>query len=51
MSKHGRMLVKFNLRLPSALKTDLALAAMENNRSLNAEILARLQRSFETYRR
>jgi predicted HicB family RNase H-like nuclease len=51
MSKQGRMLVKLNLRLQSQLKTSLALAALENGRSLNAEIVQRLQTSFNQYRR
>jgi predicted HicB family RNase H-like nuclease len=51
MSKHGRMLVKFNLRLPAGLKSDLTLVAMENNRSLNAEIIARLRARLTAYRR
>jgi predicted HicB family RNase H-like nuclease len=46
MSKHGRMLVKLNLRLQSELKNKLHVAALENGRSLNAEIVQRLMRSF-----
>ena len=50
MSKHGRMLVKLNLRLPGQLKTELHLAAIENGRSLNAEIVYRLRQSINGYR-
>ena len=49
MSKQARMLVKFNLRIPSGLKTDLEIAALENGRSLNAEIVQRLLRSLQGY--
>lgn len=38
---------RHNLRLTPALKARLAHAAIDNGRSVNAEILARLERSFE----
>ncbi len=41
----------FVLRLPPALKEALQAKAKENGRSLNAEILHRLQRSLEPRRR
>ena len=40
----------FNLRLPATLKDTLEAAARANGRSLNAEIVWRLQRSLETYK-
>jgi hypothetical protein len=36
---------QFKLRMPSELKAELHEASMENGRSLNAEILARLEES------
>ena len=36
-----------NLRIPEALKSGLDAAAIKNKRSLTAEIVARLQASFE----
>jgi predicted HicB family RNase H-like nuclease len=41
----------FNLRLPLDLWTMLCAAASENSRSVNGEIIQRLRRSFEGYRR
>lgn len=38
---------QFKLRIPPALKVQIDQAAAENHRSLNAEILARLEESFE----
>lgn len=38
---------RHNLRLPPELKAKLAHAAIDTNRSVNGEILARLERSFE----
>lgn len=37
-----------NIRVPAALIEGLKSAATENNRSFNAEIVARLEASFET---
>jgi hypothetical protein len=37
---------QMKLRLPPELKEMLAEAAIENNRSLNAEVVSRLQESF-----
>lgn len=37
----------FHIRLPVALQKRLKIAAAENNRSINAELLARIERSFE----
>jgi len=37
---------RHNLRLPTELKKKLAHAAVDNGRSMNAEILARLDQSF-----
>lgn len=39
---------RFNLRLTADLKKRLALAAIDNDRSMNAEILHRLEHSFDT---
>lgn len=36
----------FRLRLPAPLRDRLAAAAKANNRSANAEVVARLERSF-----
>jgi len=41
----------YALRLPPELKTALALAAHDNGRSLNAEIVQRLKQSLVVYRR
>lgn len=61
MVRHGALLVKpdlghlramsseplfFRLRLPERVKDQIEAAALENNRSMNAEVLARLERSF-----
>lgn len=35
------------LRLPISLKTKIEQAAKENNRSINSETIARLEKSFE----
>lgn len=37
---------RHNLRLPPSLKAKLAHSAIDSGRSMNAEILARLERSF-----
>jgi hypothetical protein len=37
---------RHNLRMPPVLKAKLAHSAIDNNRSMNAEILARLEGSF-----
>jgi hypothetical protein len=41
----------FNLRPPADLWALLRQAAKENERSINAEIIWRLRRSFDGYRR
>lgn len=38
---------QFKLRMPSALRSDLERASFQANRSLNAEVVTRLQSSFE----
>ncbi len=38
---------QINLRIPSALKERVEAAALANRRSMNAEIAARLEQSFE----
>ena len=46
MGKH--LGVAYNLRLPQELKDKIAESAKELNRSMNADIVARLEDSFET---
>lgn len=43
--KNRRFTDKFALRLPDGLRDTLATKATENNRSTNAEIVARLEQS------
>ncbi len=45
MGKH--LGVAYNLRLPPELKDKIAESAKELNRSMNADIVARLEESFE----
>lgn len=45
MGKH--LGVAYNLRLPQELKDKIAVSAKELNRSMNADIVARLKDSFE----
>ena len=45
MGKH--LGVAYNLRLPPELKDKIAKSAKELNRSMNADIVARLENSFE----
>lgn len=40
---------QMKLRLPKALKQQIDAAALENNRSLNGEIVSRLEASFPNY--
>lgn len=47
MAKTTRDSFKFMLRLPDDLRDQLRKAAEENGRSVTAEILARLEMSFE----
>jgi len=42
---------KFALRLPEGMLTKLKIAAEENRRSMNAEIIARLEASFQVEKR
>lgn len=46
MGKH--LGVAYNLRLPQELKDKIAESAKELNRSMNADIVARLEDSFHT---
>lgn len=46
----GRYADQFNLRLPDGMRDRLAEEAKANNRSMNAEIVARLQGSFDAPR-
>jgi len=46
MAKH--LGVPYNLRLPPELKERIAESAKEHNRSINADIVARLDKSFAT---
>jgi hypothetical protein len=45
MGKH--LGIAYNLRLPQELKEKIAESAKELNRSMNADIVARLEQSFE----
>lgn len=45
MGKH--LGVAYNLRLPQELKDKIAESAKELNRSMNADIVARIEESFE----
>lgn len=45
MGKH--LGVAYNLRLPAELKEKVAVSAKEHNRSINADIVARIEQSFE----
>ena len=47
---HSRTLDKFVVRLPDGMRDRIAEAAEANNRSMNAEIVARLEASFEAPR-
>lgn len=44
----SRLLDKFVLRLPAGLRERVGKAAKENGRSMNAEIVARLEETFKT---
>ncbi|KAB2762763.1 Arc family DNA-binding protein [Brucella anthropi] len=39
--------LQFRLRIPEALKAQIEKSAAENNRSMTAEIISRLERSYE----
>lgn len=43
----GKEQVQVNFRMPLALREKLGTAAYENRRSVNAEIVARLEQTFE----
>ncbi|WP_286859621.1 MULTISPECIES: Arc family DNA-binding protein [Acinetobacter] len=43
----GHLNAQYNLRLPDELKQKIAESAKELNRSMNADIVARLEESFE----
>lgn len=49
-SKTGRESDKFMLRLPDGMRAKLKASAEENNRTLNAEIVARLESSYQAPR-
>lgn len=42
-------IVTLKVRATASFREKLALTAKENNRSMNAEIVARLEKSFEEY--
>jgi hypothetical protein len=44
---HSRKLDKFILRFPEGMRDRIADAAKSNNRSMNAEVVSRLQNSFD----
>ena len=43
----GHLNAQYNLRLPDELKQKIAHSSKELNRSMNADIVARLEESFE----
>ncbi|OTM63265.1 Arc family DNA-binding protein [Acinetobacter pittii] len=43
----GHLNAQYNLRWPEGLKEKVAQSAKEHNRSMNADIVARLEQSFE----
>lgn len=43
---HSRALDKFVVRLPDGMREQLGVAARKNNRTMNAEIVSRLEQSF-----
>lgn len=45
----GHLNAQYNLRLPDELKQKIAESAKELNRSMNADIVARLEDSFEKH--
>ncbi len=47
----SRQLDKFMVRFPTGMRDEVAQAAEENNRSMNAEVVARLDRSLDVDRR
>ena len=47
----SRQLDKFMVRFPPGMRDEVARAAQENNRSMNAEVVARLARSLDVDRR
>jgi len=47
----SRQLNKFMVRFPPGMRDEIAQAAEENNRSMNAEVVARLERSLDVDRR
>lgn len=47
MSSSGHLNAQYNLRLPDELKQKFAHSSKELNRSMNADIVARLEESFE----
>lgn len=48
MSKNsGHLTTQYNLRWSDDLKEKIAQSAKEHNRSMNADIVARLEKSFE----
>lgn len=47
MSDSGHLTIQYNLRLSSELKDKISKSAKELNRSMNSDIVARLEESFE----
>ncbi|WOE43095.1 Arc family DNA-binding protein [Acinetobacter chinensis] len=47
MSDSGHLTIQYNLRLSSELKDKISKSAKELNRSMNSDIVARLEDSFE----
>jgi len=47
MSDSGHLTIQYNLRLSPELKDKISKSAKELNRSMNSDIVARLEQSFE----
>ncbi|WP_111891554.1 Arc family DNA-binding protein [Acinetobacter sp. MB5] len=47
MSNSGHLTIQYNLRISSELKDKISKSAKELNRSMNSDIVARLEESFE----
>lgn len=47
MSDSGHLTIQYNLRLSPELKDKISKSAKELNRSMNSDIVARLEESFE----
>ena len=48
VNSNRRLSAQFGLRMPEEMRAEIARIAEANNRSMNAEIVARLERSLAT---